>query len=102
MKTKIILLLSFLFSLVCGGTTEAKRSVDPLILKSDSILSYFMEGKGKELNAFLREDLKSKLPRKFWMDCLGSRKHKYGKQRNQSKWMKRIWEVSLYYKDRKT
>lgn len=62
MKTKIILLLSFLFSLVCGGTTEAKRSVDPLILKSDSILSYFMEGKGKELNAFLREDLKSKLP----------------------------------------
>lgn len=101
MKKKLILLLGLFMLFFYGKAAKADTLVDPLLLKSDTVLHYFIEGRGAELNACLREDLKSQLPPGTLSGLFAQLEAQYGKLlRTQDKWLKtKTGEISLYYKD---
>lgn len=98
---KILYILLFLFLLfVDGGTTHAVTPEDSLIAKSERILNYFIQGKGHDLNALLRPDLRTQLPASVLDGLFNQIETQYGKLKQQGEWQKTEWGgATLYCKD---
>lgn len=101
MKKKLLLLAGFFLFLPGGGTVAfAQETTDSLFQKSERVLTYLIQGKGTDLNVFLRDDLKSQLSPEMLNGLFNQVEAQFGKLLKQGEWKKTtVAGTLLYYKD---
>lgn len=100
MKKELILLLLLFLMLFQGETVRAGEPVDSLVTKSENVLNKLIAGKGTELHALMRDDLKPQLPASTLGALFSQLEVQCGKLLRQGTWKTfPVNGVDIYYKD---